>query len=93
MKAVGRAVLFAIFLVLTGVMVAAARYAPERVFAFYPAWSRKALAAVSSVTAVVPFSLWEVAVRDWRCSGWSIRSSACSGAMAAAFSPGSRGSC
>ena len=62
MKTVGRLILSAIFLVLTGVMVAAARTAPDAVFAFYPALSRKVLAAVSSVTAVVPFCIWEVAV-------------------------------
>ena len=62
MKTVGRLILSAIFLVLTGVMVAAARSAPDAVFAFYPAFSRKVLAAVSSVTAVVPFCIWEVAV-------------------------------
>ena len=62
MKTVGRLILSAIFLVLTGVMVAAARTAPDVVFAFYPAFSRKVLAAVSSVTAVVPFCIWEVAV-------------------------------
>ena len=62
MKTVGRLILSAIFLVLTGVMVAAARSAPDAVFAFYPALSRKVLAAVSSVTAVVPFCIWEVAV-------------------------------
>ena len=62
MKTVGRLILSAIFLVLTGVMAAAARTAPDMVFAFYPAFSRKVLAAVSSVTAVVPFCIWEVAV-------------------------------
>lgn len=62
MKTVGRLILSAIFLALTGVMVAAARTAPDAVFAFYPAFSRKVLAAVSSVTAVVPFCIWEVAV-------------------------------
>ena len=49
MKTVGRLILSAIFLALTGVMVAAARTAPDVVFAFYPAFSRKVLAAVSSV--------------------------------------------
>ena len=62
MKTVGRLILSAIFLALTGVMVAAARTAPDAVFAFYPAFSRQVLAAVSSVTAVVPFCIWEVAV-------------------------------
>ena len=37
MKAIGRAILSAIFLVLTGLMLAAAKYAPQFVFSFYPA--------------------------------------------------------
>ena len=60
MKAIGRAILSAIFLVLTGLMLAAAKYAPQLVFSFYPAWSRKALAALSSVSALLPIALWEV---------------------------------
>lgn len=60
MKAIGRAILSAIFLVLTGLMLAAAKYAPQFVFSFYPAWSRKALAALSSVSALLPIALWEV---------------------------------
>ena len=59
-KAIGRAILSAIFLVLTGLMLAAAKYAPLLVFSFYPAWSRKALAALSSVSALLPIALWEV---------------------------------
>ena len=60
MKAIGRAIMSAIFLVLTGLMLAAAKYAPQLVFSFYPAWSRKALAALSSVSALLPIALWEV---------------------------------
>ena len=59
-KAIGRAILSAFFLVLTGLMLAAAKYAPQLVFSFYPAWSRKALAALSSVSALLPIALWEV---------------------------------
>ncbi len=60
MKAIGRAILSAIFLVLTGLLAAAAKYAPQLVFSFYPAWSRKALAALSSVSRLLPIALWEV---------------------------------
>ena len=60
MKAIGRVILSAIFLVLTGLMAAFANYAPQLVFAFYPAWSRKMLAAISSVTSLLPIALWEI---------------------------------
>ena len=60
MKAVGRVILSAIFLVLTGLMVAFAHFAPKLVFSFYPALSRKMLAAISKVTSPLPFALWEV---------------------------------
>lgn len=62
MKTIGRLILSAIFLVLTGLMAAAAMTAPEFVFSFYPAFSREILAALASATAVVPFALWEVLV-------------------------------
>lgn len=61
MKTIGRLILSAIFLVLTGVMVAAAMTAPEFVFSFYPAFSRKILASIANATAVVPFAVWEIA--------------------------------
>ena len=60
MKAIGRAILSAIFLILTGLMAAAAKFAPQIVFSFYPAWSRKALAALSSVSKFLPVALWEI---------------------------------
>ena len=41
-------------------MVAFAHYAPKLVFSFYPALSRKMLAAISKVTSPLPFALWEV---------------------------------
>ena len=60
MKTIGRLILSAIFLVLTGLLAAVAHSAPEQFFSFYPELSRKVLSAVSSVTAVVPFCVWEV---------------------------------
>lgn len=60
MKTLGRLILSAIFLVLTGVMAAVAHSAPELVFAFYPDFSRRILSALASVTAAVPFCVWEI---------------------------------
>jgi hypothetical protein len=59
LKTIGRVILSAIFLVLTGLMVSFAHFAPTLVFAFYPALSRKLLAAIASVTGAFPFALWE----------------------------------
>lgn len=60
MKTIGRVILSAILLVLTGLLIAFAKAAPGAVFSFYPAFSRAALGAVSSVSALVPIALWEV---------------------------------
>ncbi|MCQ2421258.1 MAG: DUF3810 domain-containing protein [Clostridia bacterium] len=60
MKAIGRVILSAIFLVLTGLMAAFANYAPQLVFQFYPKWSRDILSRISSVTELLPIALWEV---------------------------------
>ena len=60
LKSIGRVILSAIFLVLTGLMVAFAKAAPAVVFAFYPALSRKMLAAISAVSGLLPIALWEV---------------------------------
>ena len=65
LKTIGRVITSAIFLVLTGLMIAAAKAAPAAVFAFYPAFSRWALSVISSVTGLVPIariwsSLWRL---------------------------------
>lgn len=60
MKAVGRVILSAIFVVLTGLAAAAAKFLPEFVFGFYSDWSRKWIGQIASVTTRLPFSLWEV---------------------------------
>ena len=60
MKAIGRVILSAILLVLTGLMIAFAKAAPSVVFSFYPALSRSILSAISSVSGLVPIALWEV---------------------------------
>lgn len=61
-KAIARTIASAILLVLTGVMVACAVYAPDFVFSFYPAFSRRACAAISAVTGVFPFPVFEVLI-------------------------------
>ena len=60
LKTIGRVILSAILLVLTGLLIAFAKAAPGAVFSFYPAFSRAALGAVCSVSALVPIALWEV---------------------------------
>ena len=60
MRTIGRLLLSAIFLVLTALLVLAAKYAPALVFSFYPELSRKALGVISSVTRAVPLAVWEL---------------------------------
>ncbi len=60
MKTIGRLLLSAIFLVLTGLLVLAAKYAPALVFSIYPAFSKKALAAIGALTGALPIALWEL---------------------------------
>ena len=60
MKAIGRVILSAILLVLTGLMIAFAKAAPSVVFSFYPALSRSILSAISFVSGLIPIALWEV---------------------------------
>lgn len=60
LKSISRLLVAAGFLLLTALMILAAREAPEFVFSFYPEFSRKALTALSNIASVVPFALWEV---------------------------------
>lgn len=62
MKTIGRVILSAIFLVLTGLMIAFAKAAPDVVFAFYPEFSRKVLSAISAISGLLPVALWEILV-------------------------------
>lgn len=62
MKTISRVILSAIFLVLTGLLVAAAMAVPELVFSFYPQWSSKILSILAGVTSPFPFAVWEVLV-------------------------------
>ena len=60
MRTIGRLLLLAIFLVLTVLLVLAAKYAPALVFSFYPELSRKLLSGISSVTSAIPLAVWEL---------------------------------
>ena len=60
LRTIGRLLLSAIFLVLTALLVLAAKYAPALVVSFYPELSRKALGVISSVTRAVPLAVWEL---------------------------------
>ena len=62
MKTISRVILSAIFLVLTGLLIAAAVYAPELVFSVYPQISRKVISVLAAVTSPLPFAVWEVLV-------------------------------
>ena len=62
MKTVSRVILSAILLVLTGLMIAAAKAIPEVVFSFYPDFSSGVLGFLSKITSPFPFALWEVLV-------------------------------
>ena len=58
-RSVGRLITSAILLVLSGLMMAACRYLPG-LAPVYRDFSRQTLAAISSVTGLLPFALWEV---------------------------------
>lgn len=62
MKSISRVILSAILLVLTGLLVAAAHFATDWFFSFYPAFSRRAVGVLAAITAPLPFALWEVLV-------------------------------
>ena len=62
MKATTRLILAAVILVLTGILAAVALYMPEFFFSFYTDFSRHILAAISKVTGLFPFAVWEVAL-------------------------------
>ena len=58
MRTVGRLICAAIVLLLTGACVAAAMYVPA-FFDIYTPLSRQALQAISAVTGLFPFAVWE----------------------------------
>lgn len=62
MKTIGRLILSAIFLILTALLASLANGMPQQLFAFYPVLSANIQAGISSVTAAVPFAVWEVLV-------------------------------
>ena len=61
-KPLRRLISSAAFLVLTGLMIFAAKKWSALVFAFYPKLSRKILAFLADLTAPIPVPVWELAV-------------------------------
>ena len=59
MKVIGRVILSAVLLIVTGLLMAVASFAPDMLFSFYTDVSKKALGAIASVTGALPFALWE----------------------------------
>ena len=59
MKVIGRVILSAVLLIVTGIAMAVAAFAPDVIFGFYTQFSQTALSAVASVTGMLPFALWE----------------------------------
>ncbi len=60
MRTIGRIILAAVFLVLTGLLIAVASSSPAVFFAFYTPISRQALDFLSGLTGPLPFPLWQV---------------------------------
>ena len=59
MRVIGRLILSAVLLVLTGLLMAVAAFLPELFFSFYTDFSKGAMNAISAVTGKLPFALWE----------------------------------
>lgn len=59
MKVIGRLILSAILVVVTGLLMAVASFAPDVIFSFYTDFSRQAMDAIASVTGKLPFPLWQ----------------------------------
>lgn len=59
MKVIGRVILSVVLLILTGLLMSVASFAPEVLFSFYTDFSKQALDAISKVTGALPFALWE----------------------------------
>lgn len=59
MRVIGRLILSAILLVLTGLLMAVASFAPGLFFGFYTDFSKQILQTIAGVTGQLPFALWE----------------------------------
>lgn len=66
LKPLRRLISSAVFLVLTGLMIFAAKRWTALVFAFYPKLSRKILAFLAGLTSPVPVPVWELRCVRWR---------------------------
>ena len=60
MKNIFRWITAGVFLLLTALLVAAAKHLPDLVFSFYPDFSRAVLSAISKVSALCPVPVWEL---------------------------------
>ena len=59
LRSVGRFLTSAILLFLSALLMAAGKYLSSLLFPFYRDFSKKILAAIASVTGLLPFALWE----------------------------------
>ncbi len=60
MKTIARIILSAIFLGLTGLLMAIGASAPPIFFTYYRQWSQWILGILSTITGFLPFALWEI---------------------------------
>lgn len=60
LKPVRRLIAAGSLLVLTAIIFLLAKYLPQFWFSFYPGFSKAALAAIGTVTGLLPFCLWEI---------------------------------
>lgn len=59
MKVVGRVILSVVLVIVTGLLMSVAAFAPQMLFGFYTSFSKQALDAIASVSGAMPFALWE----------------------------------
>lgn len=59
MKVIGRVILSVVLLIVTGLLMSVASFAPDVLFSFYTNLSKQVLSAIAKVTGALPFALWE----------------------------------
>lgn len=62
MRTIGRLILSAVVLLLTGLLAAVAIYLPDFFFGFYTNFSKQVLNTLAGITGVFPFAVWEILV-------------------------------
>ncbi len=60
MRTIARVILSAIFLGITALLVVVAKAVPDVFFGYYHQFSQGILTALSAITSIVPFALWEI---------------------------------